>query len=60
LQKLTLDLEANYIVYIQITDSNISFPTCIPDGHPHRVTYARCCIDKIDSPDDEHSVALNM
>ena len=30
--------------------------TCIPDGHLHRVTYARCRIDIIDSPDDEHLV----
>ena len=26
----------------------------------HRVTYARCRIDTIDSPDDEHMVARNM
>jgi len=32
----------------------------IPDGHLHRVTYARCRIDTIDSPDDEHVVARNM
>jgi len=31
-----------------------SFPTCIPDGHLNKVTYTRCCIDTIDSPDDEH------
>jgi hypothetical protein len=24
------------------------------------VTYTRCCIDTIDSPDDEHKVAQNM
>jgi hypothetical protein len=24
------------------------------------VTYTRCCIDTIDSPDDEHEVARNM
>jgi len=35
-------------------------PTCIPDGHIHRVTYTRSCIDTIDSPDDEHKVARNM
>ena len=28
--------------------------------HRHRVTYTRCCIDTIDSPDDEHGVAGNM
>jgi hypothetical protein len=26
----------------------------------NRVTYTRCCIDTIDSPDDEHEVARNM
>jgi len=31
-----------------------SIQTCTPDGHLHRVTYTRCHIDKIDSPDDEH------
>ena len=31
-----------------------SIQTCILDGHPHRVTYTRCRIDKIDSPDDGH------
>jgi hypothetical protein len=34
--------------------------TCIPDGHLHRVTHTRRCIDTIDSPDDEHEVARNM
>jgi hypothetical protein len=24
------------------------------------VTHTRCCIDTIDSPDDEHEVARNM
>jgi len=35
-------------------------PTCIADGHLHRVTYNRCHIDKINSPDDEHIPARNM
>ena len=30
-----------------------------PTGRRHRVTYTRCCIDTIDSPDDEHEVARN-
>jgi hypothetical protein len=38
----------------------MNFPTCIPDGHLHRVTYTRCCIDAIDPPDDERKVARNM
>ena len=37
----------------------VGIPTCIPDGHLHRVTYTRC-IDTIDSPDDEHMAARNM
>ena len=37
-----------------------SFLTCILEGHLHRVTYTRCCIDTIDSTDDEHGVAGNM
>jgi len=35
-------------------------PACTRNGHRHRVTYTRCCIDTIDSPDDEHEVARNM
>jgi hypothetical protein len=34
--------------------------TCIPHGHLHRVTYTRCRIDTINSPDDEHMGARNM
>jgi len=33
--------------------------TCTRNGHWHRVTYTRCCIDTIDSPDDDHEVARN-
>jgi hypothetical protein len=41
--------------------SERNFPTCTIDGHLRRVTYyTRCCIDTIDSPDDEHGVARNM
>jgi hypothetical protein len=35
-------------------------PTCIPDGHLHRVPYTRCRIDTIKSFDDEHMAAWNM
>ena len=35
-------------------------PTCRRNGHLHRVTYTRGCIDTTDSPDDEHGVARNM
>jgi len=34
-----------------------SIHTCIPDGHLHRVTYTRCRIETIDSPNDEQMVA---
>jgi hypothetical protein len=35
-------------------------PTCTLDGHLHRVSYTRCSIDTIESPDDEHGVGRNM
>ena len=35
-------------------------PTSTRNGHLHRVTYTRCCIDTVDSPDDEHEFARNM
>ena len=35
------------------------FPTCTRNGHRHRLTCTRCCIDTIDSPDDEHGVVEN-
>ena len=34
--------------------------TCTRNGHRHRVTYTRGCIDTIDSPDDEHKVARDL
>jgi len=34
--------------------------TCTPNGHLHRVTYTRCRIDTINSPDDGHMAARNM
>jgi hypothetical protein len=41
--------------------SSTSFTqTCIPDGHLHRLTYARYLINTIDTPDDEHRSARNM
>jgi len=33
---------------------------CTPNGHLNRVTYTRCSIDTINSPDDGHVVAQNM
>ena len=37
-----------------------SIQTCTLDGQLHRVTYTRCRINTIDSPDDEHSCARNI
>jgi hypothetical protein len=34
--------------------------TCTLNGHLYRVTYTRCRIDTINSPDDGHMVARNM
>jgi len=34
--------------------------TCIPDCHLHRLTYTRCRIDTINSPDDGHMAVRNM
>ena len=34
--------------------------TCIPDCHLYRLTYTRCRINTIDSPDEEHLAARNM
>jgi hypothetical protein len=34
--------------------------TCTPNGHLYRVTYARCRIDTINSPDDGHMAAQNI
>jgi hypothetical protein len=33
---------------------------CTFDGHLHRMTFTRCYINTIDSPNDEHRVARNM
>jgi hypothetical protein len=33
--------------------------TCTPNGHLYRVTYTKCRIDTINSPDDGHMAARN-
>jgi len=45
------------IWYMSLCVGNRSVYT---EGHLNRVTYTRCCIDTIDSPEDEHKVARNM
>ena len=34
--------------------------TCTPNGPLYRVTYTRCRIDTINSPDDGHMATRNM
>jgi hypothetical protein len=34
--------------------------TCTPDDHLYKVTYTRCHIDTINTPDDGHVAARNM
>ena len=46
-------------VFVSVTVS-CAGPTCSRNCHRHTVTYTRCCIDTIDSLDDEHGVARNM
>jgi hypothetical protein len=43
---------------VQVLDGTSK--TCTPDGHLHTVTYTKCRINTIDSPDDEHWGAQNM
>ena len=38
----------------------VQVQTCTPNGHLYTVTYARCSIDTINSPDDGHRAARNM
>jgi len=33
---------------------------CIPEGHVYRVTYTKCRIYTIDSPDDEQMAARKL
>ena len=43
-----------------VGDRLVCRSACIPDGHLHRVTYTRCHIDTIDSPDNERVGTQNM
>ena len=48
-----------YVGDRQVCRFGCSIQTCTLDGHLRTVTYTRCHINTIDSPDDEHS-ARNM
>jgi hypothetical protein len=43
-----------------VCHSVYELPDLQTEGHLHRVTYTRCCIHTINSPDNEHGVARNM
>ena len=58
-----LIVSMRHLVYVTLCrwPSGMQFgTTCIPDGQLHRVTYTRCRIDTINSPDDGHMAARNM
>ena len=53
----TIHASSNHVLIIRrINCINTTSGIC----HLHRVTYAKCRIDTIHSPDDEHIVARNM
>jgi hypothetical protein len=45
---------------VQVWMRHSLIQTCTPNGRLYRVTYARCRIDTINSPDDGHMAARNM
>jgi len=53
-------LKANLKLYILLAVRLDSTQTCTLDGYLLTVTYTRCRIDTIDSPDGEHRGARNM
>jgi hypothetical protein len=59
-----LQLNIYHITSLYVDDRLVcrfgSNQTCRLDGHLNRVTYTRCRINTIDSPDDEHRGARNM
>jgi hypothetical protein len=59
--KSVLGKQRGFIASVKsIVYSRSSFPIYVPDGHLHRETYTRCCIDTIGSTDDEHRFARNI
>jgi len=46
-----------YLVYVNYVGDRL---VCTRHGHLHRVTYTRCHINRIYSPDDEDRGARNM
>jgi hypothetical protein len=59
-----LNVLMRHLLYVTLcrepSGMQVGIPACMPDGHLHRVTYVRCDIDTINSPDDGHMAARNM
>jgi len=55
-----LIVSIQHLVYVTLCRWPSGMQVCISDSHLHRVTYTRCHIDTINSPDDEHMSARNM
>jgi len=57
-----LIISMRHLVYVTLFrwPSCMQVGTCIPDDHLHRMTYTRCRIDTINSPDDGHIAARSM
>jgi len=45
---------------VQVCDEICLIQTCTLNSHLYRVTYTRCRIDTINSPDDGHVAGRNM
>ena len=59
-----LNVSVRHLVYAALcrlpSGVQVYIPTCVLDGHVHRVVYIRCRIDTINSPDDGYMLARNM
>jgi hypothetical protein len=54
-----LIVSIQHLVYVTLYRGPFGVP-CTPNGPLYKVTYTRCHIDTIDSPDDGHMAARNM
>ena len=57
-----LTVSIRHLVYVALYrwPFGVQVQTCTPNGHLYRVTYTRCRVDTINSPDDGHMAARNM
>jgi hypothetical protein len=55
-----LIVSIRHLVYVTLYRWPSGVQVCTLDGHLYRVTYTRCRIDTINSPDDEHMAARNV